>query len=116
MTDSTPPPPADPTPPPAAPAYSAAPVGVKPKQSLSLTGFILGIAGWVFSWVPVLGLLAGIAAIILSLLGRTREPGAPKWMWIVGLILGILATLGGIIYIIAFFTLIAVGAASYNSY
>lgn len=119
MTDATPTPPTPPeqpvTPPaaPAAPAYAPAPAA-GPKQTLSLVGFIVGIASWVFSWVPVLGLLAGIAAIVISVLARTREPGAPKWMWIVGLILGILAALGGLIYLVFFIFLGIVASTSYT--
>ena len=104
MSDATPPPPAPEqpvTPPPAAaaaPAYAPGTPG--PKQTLSLVGFIVGLAALVFSWVPILGLLAGIAGIIISLMARTREPAAPKWMWIVGLIAGAVAALIGLLTLI----------------
>ena len=62
-----------------------------PKQGLSLTSFILGIAGLVFSWVPILPFLASIAAIIVGFIARKNEPAAPKWMSTVGIILGFVA-------------------------
>jgi hypothetical protein len=84
-----------------APAYAAAP----PKQVLSLTSFILGLAGLVFSWVPGLGFLASLAAIILGFIGRKNEPGAPKWMSLVGIIAGFVAILLSIIFIITIIVL-----------
>ena len=70
MTDSTPPPAAAPAPAPG------------PAQTLSLISFIVGLASFVFSWVPVLGFLGAIAAIILGFMGKKKEPAAPKWMWL----------------------------------
>ncbi len=100
MSDATPPPPAPepPATPPAAPAYAPAAAG--PKQTVSLVSFIVGLAALVFSWVPILGLLAGIAAIIIGVIARKREPAAPKWMWIVGVIAGAVAALIGLITLI----------------
>lgn len=77
MTDATP------TPAPAAPAAAG------PKQTLSLVGFILGIASVVFCATGLIAIAAGIAAIILSNKGKKQEPGAPSWMHTVGLITGI---------------------------
>jgi len=100
MTDATP------TPPPA-----AAPAAAGPKQTLSLVGFILGLAAFVFSWTGILGIGAGIAAIILSQKGKKTEPGAPSWMHLVGLIAGIvgivIGALVGIIWIVSIIITIA---------
>ncbi len=87
------------TPPPySAPAGGGAPV----KQTLSLTSFIVGLAAVVIlSWIPVLGLLAGVAAVIIGFMGKNREPQAPKWMWLVGVIAGFVAILINIIATIA---------------
>ena len=104
MTDpnlppSTPPPP---PPPPPAPApgqptpYAAAPV-TGPKQVLSLTSFILGLAGVVFSWVPFLGFFVGLAAVILGFMAKGKEPNAPTWMRLVGIIAGFVGIVLGII-------------------
>ncbi|HEV7742073.1 MAG TPA: hypothetical protein VGO65_06605 [Pseudolysinimonas sp.] len=103
MTDTPPVPPTPDTPPtpPAAsvpPAPPAAPGVAGPKQTLSQVGFIAGLVGFVFSWIPVLGFLVSLAAIIISLMAKGREPGAPKWMWIVGLIGGIVGLVVGLIY------------------
>ena len=102
--------------PPAAPA--PAPVAAGPKQALSLTSFILGLAGLVFSWVPILGFLASLAAIIIAALARKREPAAPKWMWIVGLIAGIVGVVISlitlIVWIISLVYLASVGTVVSN--
>jgi hypothetical protein len=82
--------------PPAAPAPAPAVAG--PKQTLSLVGFIVGLVAFITGWTVIFGLLAGIAAIIISVLARKREPGAPKWMWIVGLIAGIVGAVSSIIF------------------
>ena len=104
MSDATPPPPAPEqpvTPPPAAaPAPAYAPGTPAPKQTLSLVSFIVGLVALVFSWVPILGLLAGIAGIVIGVMARKREPAAPKWMWIVGIIAGAVAILIGLITLI----------------
>jgi hypothetical protein len=101
----------EPTPTPAAPAYAPAPAAtVGGKRTFALVSFILGIVGFVFALlVPIIGLLAGIAAVVLGFIARAKEPSAPRWMWILGLVLGFLAILGAIISIIV--VAIAVGAA-----
>jgi len=90
-----------PTPPPAAGPYPAAGApAAGPKQGLSLTSFILGLAGLVFSWVPVLGFLASLAAIVLGFIGKSKEPAAPKWMWLVGIITGFVAIVLSILFVV----------------
>jgi hypothetical protein len=86
MTDATPTPPPAPT-----------PAAADPKQTLSLVGFILGIGSVIFSWTGIIGIGAGIAAIIVSRKGAKEEPGAPKWMSQVGLITGIVGIILGLI-------------------
>jgi hypothetical protein len=98
----TPPPPPEPTP------YGA-PVAV-PKQSLSLTSFILGLAGLLFSWVPlvgILGFLASVGAVVTGFLGKAKEPQAPKWMWLIGIIAGFVAIGIGLILLIVFIVALA---------
>lgn len=118
MTDSTPPPPApDPvTPPaaPAAPAYVAAPA-VGPKQTLSLVSMILGIVGFLLAFVLGLGFVPGVVAVILGFLGRRREPGAPKFMTLIGIVGGFVAIAVGLIFGILAIAL-AVSAASHYNY
>ncbi|RQP08473.1 MAG: DUF4190 domain-containing protein, partial [Microbacteriaceae bacterium] len=67
----------------AAPGAAAAPV----KQTLSLISFILGIVGILLGFAGW-GLLFSIAAVVLGFMGKKREPQAPKWMWLTGLITG----------------------------
>jgi hypothetical protein len=112
MTDPIVPEPT-PTPPPAAPVYAPAPAG--PKQTLSLISFIAGLAGLVFSWVPGLGFLVSLAAIILGFLGKSKEPQAPKWMWLVGIITGFVAIFLSIILLLVIIILPLAFAASVGS-
>jgi hypothetical protein len=85
MTDTPPVPPTPATPP---PAGTPAPVG--PKQTMSIVGFVLGLASVVvLSWTGLLGMAAGVAAIIVSNKAKKSEPGAPSWMHTVGVISGI---------------------------
>jgi hypothetical protein len=98
----TPPPPPEPTP------YGA-PVAA-PKQALSLTSFILGLAGLLFSWVPIvgiLGFLASVGAVVTGFLGKSKEPQAPKWMWLIGIIAGFVAIGISIIFLIVFIVALA---------
>ena len=103
-----------PTPPPASPYVAPAP-GAGPKQGLSLASFILGLVGLVFSWVPILGFLAAVAAVILGFIAKAKEKQAPKWMWIVGLIAGFVAIVIGLIVFIAAIVALATFGASVGS-
>ncbi|MFC0680776.1 hypothetical protein ACFFGH_23345 [Lysobacter korlensis] len=87
--------------------YAAPPSGGGgPKQGLSLTSFIVGLAGLlILSWIPILGLLAGIAAVVLGFMAKGREPGAPQWMWIVGVIAGFVTILLNLIFSFLFLIL-----------
>lgn len=105
-------PPEQPAPPPAAspPAYATAPAA-GPKQGLSLTSFILGLAGLVFSWAPGFGFLVALAAVILGFLGKSKEPQAPRWMWLVGIITGFVGIFFALVILI-FWIALWVGAAA----
>ncbi len=86
--------------------YAAPTGGAGPKQGLSLTSFIVGLAGLlILSWIPILGLLAGIAAVVLGFMAKGREPGAPQWMWIVGVIAGFVTILLNLIFSFLFLIL-----------
>ena len=104
MTDATPTPP-----PPAAPAAAG------PKQTLSIVGFILGLASVVFGWVGIIGIGAGIAAIIVSLKAKKSEPGAPSWMHTVGLIAGIVGIIIGLISGLVFLFLTLIPLLTYGA-
>jgi hypothetical protein len=117
MTDT---PPTPPTPEPAAAPGAYAPAAAGPKQTMSIVGFILGIASVIFSWTGILGLAAGIAAVIVSNKAKKAEPGAPSWMHTVGLITGIvgivLSIILGIVTLISvFLPFILLGSYGYYS-
>ena len=105
-------------PPPGSPYASGQPAGspyatgvAAPPQTLSLTSFIVGLASLVFCWVPGLGFLAGVAAVVIGFIARRKEPAAPKWMWLVGIISGFAAILLNLLFLIPFLLLLAFGSA-----
>jgi hypothetical protein len=93
MTDATPTPPTVP----AASPYAATPAVAGPKQTMSIVGFVLGLVSFVFSWTGIIGIGAGIAAIIVSNKAKKSEPAAPSWMKTIGLIAGIVGLVLGVI-------------------
>ena len=81
-----------------APAYY--PVPQKPATNgLGVAALVIGIVGIVCFWIPFLGLLLGIVAVVLGILG-VRKKNSPSGTSIAGLILGIFATLAGIVVLI----------------
>ena len=101
------------TPAPGPSPYAAPTGGTSPKQGLSLTSFIVGLAGLlILSWIPILGLIVGIAAVVLGFMAKGREPGAPQWMWIVGVIAGFLTILINLFFTIGFIALLSLGNAA----
>ncbi|MES1212121.1 MAG: hypothetical protein ABUT11_01095 [Leifsonia sp.] len=104
MTDATP-----------TPSTPAAPAAAGPKQTLSIVGFILGLASVVFGWVGIIGIGAGIAAIIVSTKAKKSEPGAPSWMPTVGLIAGIVGIVIGLISGLVFLFLTLIPLLTYGS-
>lgn len=120
MSDTTPPAQPEPTPPntgnaaPAGSPYTPQPASApSPKQGLSLTSFIAGLAGLIiFSWIPVLGFLVPLTAVIIGFMAKGKEPGAPKWMWLIGVISGFVGIVVGIIILLAWLLpLLIFGAA-----
>jgi hypothetical protein len=119
MSDVTPPPPPaeQPATPPAAPATPAyAPAQAGPKQGLSLTSFILGLAALVFSWALGFGFLVAVAAVVLGFLGKAKEPQAPRWMWLVGIITGFVAIFIALIVLIVWIVAFASYGSLMNNY
>lgn len=73
-----------------------------PHQGLARAALVAGIAAFLLGWLPVLGLLAGGAAIVLAI--RASRAGAAKGMWITGLVLGSLAALTSLITTVSLFS------------
>jgi hypothetical protein len=69
------------------------------KNPLPLWSLGVGIAALVFSWVPVLGLLLGLVAIILSAIALTKTVSKTKSA--IGLALGVFALIVNVIVIAA---------------
>ena len=100
----------EPTPPSATP-YSPEPVAQRsPVLSiLSLVFGILGVLGSLFLFGT--GILPAVAAIVLGVLGRRKEP-ASKGLWLTGLILGIVGVVIAVIVWIAVGALVGVAASN----
>lgn len=113
MSDPIIPEPTDAQPPVAPPAPVYAPVATGGKRGLSLASFILGIVGVVFFWTSWLAVLIGLAAVILGFIARLRESQAPRWMWLVGIILGFVAIVLGMVLFITALVLV-VNGTPYN--
>ena len=95
----------------AAPGY--APAGAPVKQTLAIVSFILGILGVLLAFAYGFGLIPGIVAVVLGFQSKKKEPAAPKWMSLTGIITGFVAIglsviigLVSIVGIIAYFALV----------
>lgn len=100
---------AAPVKPPSAPAATPNAQHVSPANGLAVASMILGIlailSGWFF-----MGLIFGIVAIVLGILGL-KKPGG-KGMSITGIITGGIGALSSLIFIAIFFIALAVGGAA----
>ncbi len=88
------------------------PANIAPKQpkGLALASLIVGVASLIFCWVPVLGALGGVVAVVLAIIALVKAQS--KGMSIAGLATGILAFITGIaLTITAFVFLGTVGGA-----
>ena len=78
----------------------------QPTQSMNipgLVGFILALIGLFIFWIPIYGLIPAVVALILSIVGLTqiKKTGQNgKGLALAGVIIGALATVIGIIYLI----------------
>ena len=92
----------------------AAPSG---SNGMATTSLILGIIGFVLSFIPVInvfGILLDITAVILGAIGmgKAKKVGKGKGGAMVGLILGAL----GIIIFVVMYIMIANAGSHYSSY
>lgn len=79
---------------------------VRPSNGVGTAGFVLGLLGLLFFWVPVAGFISGILGIILGGVGMSsgKKSGAPTGLATTGLILGILALVPIALVLLAFGT------------
>jgi len=84
----------------------APPAPPKPRNGLGVAGLVFGILALLTCWIPIVGLVLGIVAIVLGALGRSRVKkmqATNGGVALTGLILGVLSTLVNIaITVLAF--------------
>ena len=78
-------------------------VAQAPSNGLGTAGFVTGLLGLIFFWVPGVGLVLGILGIVLGAAGISagRKSGAGTGLAIAGLVLGIVSLVPAIIVISA---------------
>lgn len=84
-------------------SYSYAQGGKPPSNGLGTAGFVLGLLGLVFFWIPFLGISLAILGVIMSGVGISsgKKTGSGTGLAIAGLVLGLVALIP-IIAIISF--------------
>lgn len=73
----------------------AAPIPPKVPAGLAIAALVVGVAAFLTGWIPVWGLIAGIAAVLLGIFALVK--GQSKGMAIPGLILGAIAALTSLV-------------------
>lgn len=89
------------------PAPSAQPAPARAGNGLATAGFVLGLLGFLGSFIPVLnivGIAMGVVGAILAGFGlnRARTSASGKGLAISGLVLGVLALIIGVVVNVAF--------------
>lgn len=113
------------TPPPTTmpPAYTPAADGSSKTPILSILSIVasgLGILGFAIVFIPIVGGILGLflpaAGVILGFIGRSKEPFAPRGLWMAGIIVGFvgvgIALLSLVIWIVIFAS--AASSSSFN--
>jgi hypothetical protein len=74
-----------------------------PSNGLGTAGFVTGLLGLIFCWVPVFGIVLGILGVILGGVGISsgKKKGAGTGLAIAGLVLGLISLVPSIIIIAA---------------
>jgi hypothetical protein len=81
-------------------------------NGLAIASMIVGIVAFISGWIPFWGLLAGIAAVVLGILGLKKSTG--KGMSITGIITGAIAALTSLLFTIFFIIALSAGTAIVN--
>jgi amino acid transporter len=83
------------------------------RSGLGVAGFVLGLVGILFFWIPVIGLILGILGIIFSILGIRRSK--KRGLAITGLVLSIVGLLLAVIMtILLIFAIVYISQAVGN--
>ena len=78
-------------------AYGTAGQKVGDTKNMAIAGMVCGIAGLIFDFISIpIGIILGIAAVIISGLVMSRNKGGNNGMAIAGLVCGIVALVLGI--------------------
>ncbi len=74
-----------------------------PTNGLGTAGFVTGLLGLLFCWVPALGIVLALLGVIMGGVGISsgKKKGAPTGLAIAGLVLGVIALVPAIIFISA---------------
>ncbi|MFJ6652595.1 hypothetical protein ACIQLJ_07360 [Microbacterium sp. NPDC091313] len=76
----------------------------QPAGALGWSAFGLAVLAFLTGWIPVAGLVLGVAGLALSALALFRN--RPAWMGLLGLVLGALATVTGLVVTIGLIALV----------
>jgi hypothetical protein len=89
-------------------------------NGIAIAAMIIGIIALLISWIPILGVLAGVLALVLGFVGRSKANKSPAvgggGAAITGIVTGILATLISIAVTIALFAFGSTFMGSFESY
>ena len=91
----------------AQPAPTPPPAPAKASNGLATAGFVLGLLGFLGSFIPlinIVGILLGVVGAILAAIGlmKAKKVGVGKGLALAGVILGVLALIIGIVVNVAF--------------
>ena len=78
-------------------------VPAQPGNGLGVAGFVTGLLGLIFCWVPALGIILALLGVIMGGVGIAtgKKKGASIGLAIAGLVLGIIALIPAIVILSA---------------
>jgi hypothetical protein len=74
-----------------------------PTNGLGIAGFVTGLLGLLLCWVPFFGLILAGCGVVLGAMGMSqgKKVGANTGLAVAGLVLGIVALIPALIFLIA---------------
>jgi hypothetical protein len=85
----------------------------KASKGLGIAALVLGIVAFVFSWIPILGLLIALSAVVLGILALVKRQ--PKGFSITGMSLGAFALISALVFTSSFFAFVGTSTSSIES-